>query len=136
MFPAIRRNDPIEVVDVVVPRSRIADFVSRVKEIAIRYKIPITAPGHAGDGNVHLHLMGRGIASDEWEAKIPKMMDEIYGTGVSMGGTISGEHGLGYEKKKYLSIAMDDQKINLLKKLKRTFDPNLILNPGKVFDID
>ena len=80
--------------------------------------------------------MGRGIASDEWEAKIPKMMDEIYGTGVSMGGTISGEHGLGYEKKKYLSIAMDDQKINLLKKLKRTFDPNLILNPGKVFDID
>jgi glycolate oxidase len=136
MFPAIRRYDPIEVVDVVVPRSRIADFVSRVKEIAIRYKIPITAPGHAGDGNVHLHLMGRGIAADEWKAKVPKMMDEIYKAGVAMGGTISGEHGLGYEKKKYLGIAMDDQKIELMRNIKKAFDPNLILNPGKIFDIE
>jgi len=136
MFPAIRRYDPIEVVDVVVPRSRIADFVSCIKEIAIRYKIPITAPGHAGDGNVHLHLMGRGIDVDDWKAKVPKMMDEIYSAGVAMGGTISGEHGLGYEKKKYLSIAMDDAKINLMRNLKKAFDPNLILNPGKVFDVE
>jgi len=136
MFPAIRRYDPIEVVDVVVPRSRIADFVSRVKEIAIRHKIPITAPGHAGDGNVHLHLMGKGIARHQWDDEVPIMMDEIYRAGVSMGGTISGEHGVGYEKKKYLGIAMDDVKIDLLKKLKKTFDPNLILNPGKIFDIE
>jgi len=136
MFPAIRRYDPIEVVDVVVPRSRIADFVSRIKEIAIRYKIPITAPGHAGDGNVHLHLMGKGIDGDEWEAKVPKMMDEIYSAGVAMGGTISGEHGLGYEKKKYLSIAMDDAKIELMRNIKKAFDPNMILNPGKIFDTE
>ncbi|MFC1998943.1 FAD-binding oxidoreductase [Chloroflexota bacterium] len=136
MFPAIRRYDPIEVVDVVVPRSRIADFVSRVKEIAVTYGIPITAPGHAGDGNVHLQLMGKGIDGDHWKVTVPKMMDEIYSAGAAMGGTISGEHGLGYEKKKYLTIAMDDEKIELLRNIKKTFDPNLILNPGKVFDID
>lgn len=136
MFPAIRRYDPIEVVDVVVPRSRIADFVSRVKEIAIRYKIPITAPGHAGDGNVHLHLMGKGIGADYWTVTVPKVMKEVYDAGVAMGGTISGEHGLGYEKKKYLPIAMDKAKIEIMRNLKKVFDPNMILNPGKVFDLE
>ncbi|MBT3363953.1 MAG: FAD-binding protein [Chloroflexi bacterium] len=135
MFPAIRRYDPIEVVDAVVPRSRIADFVSHVKGISIRYKISITAPGHAGDGNVHLHLMGKGIAPDEWESKVPEMMNEIYSAAVAMGGTISGEHGIGYEKKKYLHIAMDEHKIDLMRRVKAAFDPNCILNPGKVFDL-
>ena len=136
MYPAIRRHAPIELVDAVVPRSRIADFVSRVKEISMRYNIPITAPGHAGDGNVHLHLMGDGIDSASWRKNVPEVLDEIYRTSVEMGGTISGEHGLGYDKKKYLHIAMDDEKIELMRRIKRAFDPNLILNPGKVFDIE
>lgn len=134
LYPAIKRAGPIEVVDIVVPRSRIADFVARAKEISIRYNVPIIAPGHAGDGNVHLHLMGRGIEKDEWDTKVPRIMEELYKAGVSLGGTISGEHGLGFEKKKYLGIAMDREKIDLMRRLKRAFDPNYILNPGKIFD--
>ncbi|MCX6012371.1 MAG: FAD-binding protein [Chloroflexi bacterium] len=136
LFPAIKRAGPIEVLDVVVPRSRIADFVAIVKEVSVQYDIPIIAPGHAGDGNVHLHLMGRNIGAEKWEESVPRIMEELYRAGVALGGTISGEHGLGYEKKKYLGIAMDPEKIALMKRLKKAFDPNGILNPGKIFDID
>ncbi len=134
MYPAFKRAGPIEVIDVVVPRSQIANFVTMVKAISKRHGMPIIALGHAGDGNVHLHVMGKAVDSREWKVKIPIVMEEVYRAGVSLGGTISGEHGLGFDKKKYLEIAMSREQIALMSRLKRAFDPNYILNPGKIFD--
>ncbi|MBI2174923.1 MAG: hypothetical protein HYU33_06985, partial [Candidatus Omnitrophica bacterium] len=122
------------IADVVVPRSRIADFVEKVKEIASEYGLPLVAYGHAGDGNVHLHPMGQGTESLEKKGK--ELLRRIYEVGVSMGGTISGEHGIGFVKKGYLPVAADRGKIDLMKRVKRAFDPNNIMNPGKVFDLE
>lgn len=123
-----------DIADVVVPRSRIAEFVEQAKGIASEYKIPLVAYGHAGDGNVHLHPMSQ--ETDKAEDKIKEILTKIYEVGVSLGGTISGEHGLGSAKKGYLHMAADKDKLELMKRVKRAFDPNNIMNPGKVFDLE
>ncbi len=124
----------LEIADVVVPRSRIAEFVGKAKEVAAEYGLPLVTYGHAGDGNVHLHPMGQD--TEQFREKGKEVLKRIYEVGVSLGGTISGEHGLGFAKKGYLPIAADDAKIDLMKRIKRAFDPNNILNPGKVFDLE
>jgi glycolate oxidase len=123
-----------DIADVVVPRSRIAEFVGKAKEIASEYRIPLVAYGHAGDGNVHLHPMSQ--ETDKAEDKIKEVLTKIYELGVSLGGTISGEHGLGFAKKGYLYMAADKDKQELMKRVKLAFDPNNIMNPGKVFDLE
>ena len=133
-YPAMVHFGILEIVDVVVPRSLIADFVERTKDIGNEHGIPLVACGHAGDGNVHLMLMDekKGIP----EEKIREVLTQIYEVGVSLGGTVSGEHGLGSAKRGYLPIAADGNKISLMQRVKRAFDPNSIMNPGKVFDTD
>ena len=133
-YPVVGHFGMLDIADVVVPRSRIAEFVGRVKEIAGEYGIPLVAYGHAGDGNVHFHPLGQGIIESEEKAK--ELLIKIYEVGVSLGGTISGEHGLGLAKKGYFHMAVDKSKLNLMKRLKQAFDPNNILNPGKVFDLE
>jgi glycolate oxidase len=133
--PAIKKAGKSDLVDAVVPRSEIARFVYKVKEISREYGIPIITFGHAGDGNVHLHPICSGIDEKEWAKRMPAVMQEIYKASVALGGTISGEHGIGMEKKKYLSLAMDKERIQLMKEIKMIFDPNNILNPGKIFDL-
>ena len=133
--PAIKKAGRSDLVDAVVPRSEIARFVYRIKEISRKYSIPIITFGHAGDGNVHLHPICSGLREDKWLAKLPDLMSDIYQTAVSLGGTISGEHGIGFEKKKYLPIAVDENRIELMRNIKLAFDKNCILNPGKIFDI-
>jgi len=123
----------LDIIDVVVPRSRIAEFVEKVKGMANEYGIPLIAYGHAGDGNVHLHPMSQGTGKSE--EKIKELLTKIYKVGVSLGGTISGEHGLGFAKKGYLHMAVDKSKMDLMKRIKKAFDPNNIMNPGKVFDL-
>jgi len=134
-YPAMRGFAPMEIVDVVVPRSEIARFVARVREISEEHKIPVIAYGHAGDGNVHLHPICINMDKEEWRRKLPHLLGDIYRAGVSFGGAISGEHGIGFDKKPYLPIQMDDAYLNILKAVKRAFDPNNILNPGKIFDL-
>jgi len=133
-YHVIQHFGLLDIADVVVPRSRIAEFMEKIKEIASECGIPIIAYGHAGDGNVHLHPMGQGI--DKPEEKTEEVLTKIYELGVSLGGTISGEHGLGWAKKGYLHMAADKNKIALMKRIKRAFDPNNIMNPGKVFDLE
>jgi glycolate oxidase len=129
-YPTLQHNGMLDIADSVVPRSRIAEFVIKVKEIGKKYNIPVVAYGHAGDGNVHVHPMGSNV-----DASIVKaLMTEIFQAGVDMGGTISGEHGLGRDKKGYLHLAASQGKIDLMKGIKRAFDPEGILNPGKVLD--
>ncbi len=134
-YPAVKRIGPLEVADVVVPRSTIPEFMMGAKEIAEKHEVPILAYGHAGDGNVHLHFLGKDMDRDEWQKKLPKVFEAIYQLGRSFGGVISGEHGLGFEKKDYLSMTTDKDVMELMKGIKRVFDPNNILNPGKIFDL-
>jgi len=133
-YHVIQHFGLLDIADVVVPRSRIAEFVEKIKEIASECGIPIIAYGHAGDGNVHLHPMGQGV--DKPEEKTKEVLAKIYELGVSLGGTISGEHGLGFVKKGYLHMVADENKIALMKRIKKAFDPNNIMNPGKVLDLE
>jgi len=134
-YVALKKYAPLEVIDVVVPRTEIARLVSRVKEISAEYGVPVIAYGHAGDGNVHLHPLCVNMERREWEQKLPGMMKEIYRTGVALGGAISGEHGIGISKKAYLPLQMNNASLSIMKAIKQAFDPNNILNPGKIFDL-
>lgn len=129
-YPTIQHHGLLELADVVVPRSRIAEFVERVKEISLNYGIRVIAYGHAGDGNVHLHPVGESVDA----VKMKGLLTEIYQTGVALGGTISGEHGLGADKKDYLPLVTGREQVDLMKRIKQAFDPNNIMNPGKVLD--
>jgi glycolate oxidase len=132
---AIKSFAPTEIIDMVVPRSEIARFVERVKEISRKNNIPVIVFGHAGDGNVHLHPICVDMRVEEWRKKLPDVIGDIYHAGVSFGGAISGEHGIGYIKKAYVPLQMDPALLNIMKSVKTAFDPKNILNPGKIFDL-
>lgn len=119
--------------DTVVPRSKIPELVSGVKEICERYGITSICYGHAGDGNVHVNILKDKLDSKAWDENIEPAIKEIFELTVGLGGTISGEHGIGYSQKNYLSIALKKDEIDLMKKIKNTMDPKRILNPGKIF---
>ena len=135
-YHAIKRFAPMEIADVVVPRSEIARFVRRVKEISEVYEVPVIVYGHAGDGNVHLHPICVNMNREEWDKKLPCLMSDLYRAGISFEGAISGEHGIGFDKKAYLPIGMDSALLDIMTGMKRAFDPNNILNPGKIFDLE
>ena len=119
--------------DTVVPRARLPLLVRGVKEICSRYGITSICYGHAGDGNVHVNLLKGGLRDDAWNAGIEPAIREIFTLTVSLGGTISGEHGIGYTQRPYLPIALPEAEISIMKAVKRAFDPEGILNPGKIF---
>ncbi len=134
-YPAIKKYAPMEIVDVVVPRHEIAVLVRRTKEISEKYQIPVIVYGHAGDGNVHLHPVCLNMSREEWSQRLPGLMSDIYHAGASLGGAVSGEHGIGLAKKKYFYQETDKALLDVMQGIKRAFDPNNILNPGKIFDL-
>jgi len=134
-YHAIKRYAPMELVDTVVPRSRIPDFVRQVKEISDRHGITVIIYGHAGDGNVHLHPLCENMDEAKWKNKLPSLLKDIYQAAISFGGAVSGEHGIGIEKKPYLPIQIDEPLLAVMKRVKQAFDPDNILNPGKIFDL-
>ena len=134
-YLAIKKSAPMDIADVVVPRTAIAGFVRRVKEISEEHQVPVIVYGHAGDGNVHLHPVCVNMSREEWNRRRSHLMRQIYRAGVSLGGAISGEHGIGCDKKAYLPIQMDEACLSIMKGIKKAFDPNNILNPGKIFDL-
>jgi glycolate oxidase len=141
IYEAIK-SQTIEILDICVPRAEIAAHVKRVRDVAKKHEIWLPTFGHAGDGNVHTHIMKARYEQDrivpipeqEWRDKIEKIRDELYADGCARGGVISGEHGIGLVKKKYLFRSLSPQQIELMRGIKRIFDPNGILNPGKIFD--
>ena len=108
-------------------------LVRGVKEIASKFGITTICYGHSGDGNIHVNILKDKMDTALWEKNIDTAIREIFELTVSLGGTISGEHGIGYSQKAYLPIALSDAELDLMKKIKHTFDPNNILNPGKIF---
>lgn len=118
--------------DVVVPRSRVPELVSQIEEIGRRHDTFVANFGHAGDGNIHVNFVVDRDDSDAI-ARARKCVSETFALSVALGGTISGEHGIGYVKAQYLDYAIDKPTLEIMKGIKKVFDPNGILNPGKMF---
>ena len=104
-----------------------------VKEIGTKYGFRSVCYGHAGDGNLHVNIIKDEMNDDDWNNKVPLGIREIFELCVSLKGTISGEHGIGYVQKNYMDIAFNPVQLALMKGIKKLFDPNNILNPGKIF---
>jgi glycolate oxidase len=119
--------------DTVVPRGNLPQLVKGVKEICGQYGITSICYGHAGDGNVHVNLLKDQLDDATWNRDIDSAIREIFQLTVSLGGTLSAEHGIGYSQKSFLPLALSPGELNLMREIKRTFDPHNILNPGKIF---
>jgi len=118
--------------DVVVPRSKVPELVARIEEIGKRHDTFVANFGHAGDGNIHVNFVVDREDADAI-ARARQCVSEVFRLSVDLGGTISGEHGIGYVKAPYLDYAIDGPTLEIMKQIKRVFDPNGILNPGKMF---
>ena len=119
--------------DVAVPRDKLAEFIRKLDEISKRTGFFISYLGHAGDGNLHPSIF-TDIRKKEEFARAQKAMEEIFEAALSLGGVLSGEHGIGLEKQRFLKRAMDPVALNLMRKIKGLLDPNHILNPGKIWE--
>ena len=133
-FNLISRHQSNE--DIVVPPSEIAVLVRALQKLSKKYDVPIPSYGHAGDGNVHARVtMNPEWPIGKWDKTLPKVLTELYALTKELGGVLSGEHGIGHKRKKYMSLFLSEPHLELLRKIKRAFDPNNILNPGKVFEM-
>ena len=119
--------------DIVVPRSHIPEILTKIKKIGKKHGIQIVSFGHAGDGNVHVNII-KNISREIWNKKVPQIAEEIYDAAIELGGMITGEHGIGLTRKKYLEKGKEKSQVDLMKYIKEDFDPNGILNPGKIFN--
>jgi glycolate oxidase len=118
--------------DVVVPRSKVPELVAKIEEIGKKHDTFVANFGHAGDGNIHVNFVVNRESPDE-VARARQCVAETFQLSVELGGTISGEHGIGYVKAPYLDYAIDKPTLEIMKAIKKLFDPNGILNPGKMF---
>ena len=118
--------------DVVVDIDKVADFCQFARDLSIQEDIRIRSFGHAGDGNLHIYVLKDALPEDEWQRKVARCMDALYAKAAAMKGQVSGEHGIGHAKRDYLKQSLDPVQIELMKRIKAAFDPNGILNPGKV----
>jgi glycolate oxidase len=119
--------------DCVVPRARIPQFVKELKAYFQQQALRSVMFGHAGDGNVHIDVLKDAIADDAWRKMLPYIKREIYRRALDLGGTITGEHGIGCLRKDYIDLAMSADALDLSRRIKAAFDPGMILNPGKIF---
>lgn len=142
IYSALKRGT-IEILDITVPPAMVGEYMAKVREISKRHDIWLPTYGHAADGNVHTHLMKvrtKDGKLDEkeiegWRDKYPPARKELHEEAKKLGGIVSGEHGIGLSKMEYLPVFVDQEQIELMKGIKKLFDPNNILNPGKIFKI-
>ncbi|MBC8112371.1 MAG: FAD-binding protein [Verrucomicrobia bacterium] len=130
---AVRHNSVYKEEDTVVPRANLPQLLKGVKAIGNKYGFQSVCYGHAGDGNLHVNIIKGAMTEEQWNEKLTEGISEIFRLVVSLGGTISGEHGIGYVQKPYMSIALPEIALDLMRNIKKAFDPNNILNPGKIF---
>lgn len=130
---AVKVNSIYKEEDTVVPRYKLPDLLSGVKKIGDKYGFESICYGHAGDGNLHVNIIKGNLSEIQWEEELPKAIREIFKLTVSLGGTISGEHGIGWVQKSYMDIAFNDVELKLMSNIKKVFDPKNIMNPSKIF---
>ena len=119
--------------DVVVPRSRVADFILYTHDVARKLGLRIPSFGHAGDGNLHVYICKDSLAENLWKDSLASAFELMYDKAKEYGGLASGEHGIGHAKKEYLRLFCGNRQLELMRGIKHVFDPNEILNPGKLF---
>jgi glycolate oxidase len=117
-----------------VPRAELPALLKGVKEIGKKYGFHSVCYGHAGDGNLHVNIIKGELSDEQWNGSLKVGIKEIFELVKRLNGTISGEHGVGLVQKEYLPIVFDDVQMRLMKQIKKVFDPNNILNAGKIFD--
>ena len=133
LSPAVARMRPDKInEDIVVPRSRLGDYLEAAEALESECGLPIVCFGHAGDGNIHVNLMLDG-ADPAQVARAEAAKSRIFEMAIGLGGTISGEHGVGIMKSDFLGRALEPAAIEAMKAIKRALDPNGIMNPGKIF---
>lgn len=118
--------------DVVVPRDQVAEFVIFSHELQKKHGVRLRSFGHAGDGNLHFYILRDALDEASWKTTLTAVFDDLYAKAKTMGGKVSGEHGIGYAKKPYLAQSLSQEELMLMRGIKATFDPLNILNPGKV----
>ncbi len=130
---AVKSNSIYKEEDTVVPRAELPKLLKTIKRIGKEYGFHSVCYGHAGDGNLHVNIVKQNMSDDDWKNKLPIGIRALFTEVVKMGGTISGEHGIGFVQKNYLDIAFNETQMRLMREIKKIFDPNGILNPGKIF---
>jgi glycolate oxidase len=131
---AVKNNAISKEQDTVVPRAELPKLVKGVKEVGTKYNFKTVCYGHAGDGNLHIRLIKGDLTDEQWEgAHIKKAIAEIFTICKQLGGTISGEHGVGLVQQDYMKIVFSEKALGLQRSIKKLFDPRNILNPGKMF---
>ncbi len=121
--------------DTVVPRAELPALIRGVKELGKQYNFNVVCYGHAGDGNLHIRIHKEGTPNSYGDAEMNKCLRAMFELVYKLGGTISGEHGVGLIQKGYMDIVMKEANLKLMREIKRAFDPKNILNPGKIFDL-
>tara|TARA_B100001093_G_scaffold505074_1_gene561811 strand:+ start:147 stop:1553 length:1407 start_codon:yes stop_codon:yes gene_type:complete len=130
---AVKVNSIYKEEDTVVPRYNLPKLLFGVKKIGNEYGFQSVCYGHAGDGNLHVNIIKGNLTNKQWDEELPKAIRKIFQLTVDLGGTISGEHGIGYVQKNYMDIPFNKVELELMKSIKKTFDPKNILNPNKMF---
>ncbi|RWX02545.1 FAD-binding oxidoreductase [Flavobacterium cerinum] len=129
---AVKSNSVYKEEDTVVPRYELPVLLAGIKAAGKKYGFHSVCYGHAGDGNLHVNIIKGDMTDENWNTEVPKGIREIFELTVSLKGTLSGEHGIGYVQKNYMDIAFNETQLQLMKSIKNVFDPNNILNPGKI----
>jgi glycolate oxidase len=119
--------------DAVVPRKHIVALMRGVKAITIEHGITAICYGHAGDGNIHINILKMDMTDEAWNDRLPGAINRIFELTCSLGGRISGEHGIGYTQRPYLPIALSEDELGVMKRIKAALDPKGLLNPEKIF---
>jgi glycolate oxidase len=133
-FKVVSPHQSLE--DVVVPIAAIPKMLEGLGEISARHEVQIPCYGHAGDGNLHATpVMNPDWTVEQWHEKLPHILEDLYQLTHELGGMISGEHGIGHKRKKYMSTVVPAASLEMMRSIKRALDPNNILNPGKIFDV-
>ncbi|HNC39542.1 MAG TPA: FAD-linked oxidase C-terminal domain-containing protein, partial [Chitinophagaceae bacterium] len=122
--------------DTVVPRAELPALIKGVKELGRKHDFEVVCYGHAGDGNLHIRIRKEGIPNSHGNEEMTKALRELFELVYKLGGTISGEHGIGLIQKPYMDIVFKEANLRLMREIKKAFDPNNILNPGKIFNLN
>jgi glycolate oxidase len=129
---AVKSNSVYKEEDTVVPRYELPKLLKGIKEIGQKYGFQSVCYGHAGDGNLHVNIIKGDLSESDWAIQVPKGIREIFELTIALKGTLSGEHGIGYVQKDYMDIPFSKPHLELMERLKYVFDPNGIMNPGKI----